>query len=197
MTYQSIHTSRLLLMAISFVTLAVGQSGLAAKQPASDSSDYDHFRLYNDCRPMGLSVGVAYSSGPESPRGFTPMEFKLLVDRIELVAEDSLRGEHLYMGPYTGLRSDASHAFLEVSVDFMEVSAKASAVAISLRYNKVVTDPVSGWKDAAITWRSSGRGFGSGDLGGNDLEPIVDRLTDLLDGFLSEYLRVNVEACSG
>lgn len=188
-------------MAISFVTLAVGQSGLAAKQPASVSSDYDHFRLYNDCRPMELSVGVEISSGPESPMGFTPMELpmklKLLVDRIGLVAEDSLRGEHLYMGPYTGLRSDASHALLEVSVDFMQVSAKASAFAISLRYNKVVTDPVSGWKHAAITWRSSGRGFGSGDLGGNDLEPIGDRLTDLLDGFLSEYLRVNVEACSG
>ncbi len=197
MTYQSIHPSGLILKTISFAALAVVQTGLAAKQPASALPGYDHFRLYNACRPIELGVGLGYSRGTEGPNDLTPMEFKLLGDRIGAVAENSLRGKHIYLGPYTGLRSEAAHAYLDVSVDFMGVSSEATAFVISLRFNKIVTDPVSGWKHTATTWRSRGVGFGSDEVGGNDSGPIVDRLTSLLDGFLSEYLRANAEACGG
>ena len=73
----------------------------------------------------------------------------------------------------------------------VNVSVLGGAFMISMRYNKTLFDSVSGKNSFATTWNRSILGT----QGGTDY--IVSRLSELLDEFLTEYLRVNEAACTG
>ena len=59
-----------------------------------------------------------------------------------------------------------------------------------MAYNKVVYDAVSGETNYASTWTTGGDGTHVGDAGF-----ILQGLSEDLDRFILEYLRVNEDAC--
>ena len=101
-------------------------------------------------------------------------------DRVQFAVESRLRGARLF-GSAPGL------PILEVSVGVM-----GSAFNLNMFYNKMIFDSVSGRNDFAVTWRRWMLG-----THGWDADDIVSSLSQLLDRFLTEYLRVNEAACTG
>ena len=128
---------------------------------------YARFQLFANCTPMDLYVWV--SSEAE--------EIGLKATSVRAAAESRLRSARLY---------DSEMSF-HLSVTANVVGASFST---RLEYNKYFTDSVSGTFGYAITWRS-------GFIGthGRDSGYILGTISELMDQFLVEYLRVNEEAC--
>ena len=101
---------------------------------------------------------------------------------MQFAVASRLRGARVF-------RSDFFLPVLEV-----EVSVLGGAFAISMRYNKTLFDSVSGKNSFAPTWYNAK--FGTHGQRGS--EYIVSSLSEFLDEFLTEYLRVNeAAACTG
>ena len=64
------------------------------------------------------------------------------------------------------------------------------AITVSVGYNKKLFDPLSGENHIATTWTSSSVGTHGGDPG-----HIVQALSEQVDKFVVEYLRVNGKDC--
>ena len=136
---------------------------------AQDVSDSDRFQLFNECGPMELLV-EEYKNADWADIGLT-------VDRIQTMAESRLRAARLYDGtalPYL----------------YVNVNVVGDGFSLSVRYNKLLYDPVSGETYPTITWDGSGAGTHGGDAGF-----ILQGLSEHLDRFILEYLRVNEDAC--
>lgn len=133
-------------------------------------SEFARFQLFNDCKSMNLSVeGLHDGAG----------KIGLTKARLQAAAESRLRSARLY-------DSDATAAYL-----YVNVNVSGPAFSISLKYNKWVFDPASVKNGYATTWdiRSTGTHGGGATF-------ILSSLSEDLDRFLVEYLRVNESACS-
>ena len=73
---------------------------------------------------------------------------------------------------------------------YINVNVQGRGFSLSLRYQKSVYDAVSGETNYATTWDYGGAGTHGGDAGF-----ILQGLSEQLDGFLLDYLRVNEAAC--
>lgn len=98
--------------------------------------------------------------------------------RLQAAAESRLRSARLY-------DSDA------VAYLYVNVNVVGRAFNIRLEYEKLVRDVATGKLGRAPTWNTGGIGTHGGDAG-----YIVSTLSEKLDQFLVEYLRVNESACS-
>ena len=101
----------------------------------------------------------------------------LTKESIEDAAESRLRSARLYNPyalPYLGIN----------------VNVGKTAMGVELEYNKWVFDPLSGENAYAGTWDIGGTGTHGGDSGF-----ILSVVSQHLDKFLVEYLRVNEAAC--
>ena len=127
------------------------------------------FELFNTCSPMGLFVVDLESSAKK---------IGLTKEAVQATVESRLRSARLYAS-----EEFKSHLFVEVLVI-------RNAFSITLRYNKVVYEPVSGESLAAITWIKGGTG-----VHGDDAGYILSHLSQYMDRFILEYLRVNEDAC--
>ena len=76
---------------------------------------------------------------------------------------------------------------------FLHVNVIVAGVGFSLTvtYNKVVYDGVSGETNYAMTWDIAS----AGTHGGGDASFILQSLSEYLDRFILAYLRVNEDAC--
>ena len=94
-------------------------------------------------------------------------------------AESRLRGARLYT-------SDRSRAYL-----YVNVTVAGKAFSASLKYAKKMRDLATGNAGVASAWSR-------GITGTHGQEPdyIASGLSELLDRFLTEYLRVNESACT-
>ncbi len=128
----------------------------------------DRFKLFADCEPMGLVV----EGLPEDAA-----EIGLTEDSIRAAAESRLRSARLYI--------EASSPYLYINVNVL-----AGAFNVALEYNKSVFDPLSGLSGVASTWSSGGTG-----THGRDSGFILSQVSQHLDRFLAEFLRVNEAAC--
>ena len=145
---------------------------VSESKPCSGASDRDRLRLCNACRPMGLTVeGLSKDA----------RAIGLTEDRLRVTAESRLRAARLY----TASRSDSNWADL-----YVRVTVTGPAVSVHVGYDKLVTDSVSGVEGPAETWRT-----GSTGIHGRDSGFIVQNVSEKLDKFLVEYLRVNEEHC--
>ena len=130
------------------------------------------FKLYNDCRAMRLVI--------ENLEGKYAKEIDLTRDRLRSLTESRLRAARLY----TEESSKANGAMLYVNVQVV-----GPAFWVRLEYKKSLRDPVTTSTLGATTWQrgtlgtSRNRGY------------ILQSLSEYLDNFLVEYLRVNEEAC--
>lgn len=141
---------------------------LADAASAEGVTDYDRFRLWNNCQPMDLSV-ESLSKGE--------VQIGLTKEKIEISVRSRLRAARLY--------DMSTVPFLYVNVHVV-----GRAFSSSVEYNKIVTDHATGEKSAAATWSTHGTGTHGGDAG-----YILSAIAEYMDRFIDEYLRVNKDAC--
>ena len=136
----------------------------------AQSQAVERFQLFNECGPMDLNVEDYGADTGWADMGLT-------VDRLQTMVERRLRVARLY---------DAT------ALPILDVNVGVSDSAFSLRveYRKVVYDRVSGDTNYATTWNISSIGTHGGDAGF-----ILQGLSEYLDRFILEYLRVNEDAC--
>lgn len=138
------------------------------------ASAVDRFGLLNECRPMKLAV--EQQSDDAKKIGLTR-------ERLRFAVESRMRSARLYADS----SSEASAAFLHINVNVVR-----SAFMVNVAYWKRVWDPVSEVLHSAVTWQSGSTGTHANDGG-----YIVQSLSEHVDRFLVEYLRVNKKDCGG
>ena len=152
-------------------TLALALAVWPGHATAQDVSDLDRFKLFNECRPMDLLVEDYTDDADWTDIGLT-------VDRIQTMTESRLRAARLY---------DATGVF---PILYVNVNVEARGFSLNVNYKKWLYDPVSDESFDATTWTISGAGTHHGDAGF-----ILQGLSEYLDSFILEYLRVNEDAC--
>ena len=132
-------------------------------------SDYERFQLFVNCEPMQLVV-----------EGLQPgaAEFGLSVEQIQAAAESRLRSARIY-------DSDS------LSYLYINVTIVGSAFSINISYRKPVLDIASESIWSATTWNAGRTG-----THGRDAGYILSGISQHLDVFLADFLRVNEEACN-
>ena len=133
--------------------------------------DFELFNLYTDCDSMVLIVSFDPTEGNEL-QGLTHSV-------IGNAVESRLRSARLY-------RDQPGYPSLIVSVSIV-----GGAFHGSLRLWKELYDPISGVSHAAPTWSNSSTG-----THGSEASYVLSFLSQQIDEFLVEYLRVNEEACA-
>lgn len=146
---------------------------LAVPLPAAAQDDaanrMERFALLSDCQRMLLTVeGLSEDAA----------DIGLTRDSLIAAAESRLRAARLYTDALPG-------PVLYVNVTVIEV-----AFSINLELKKAVLDPASGEIGLATTWDTGSTGTHGGDAG-----YVVNSVSQHLDHFLADYLRVNESAC--
>lgn len=144
---------------------------LAAPSVAAEKiTDVDLFGLWHGCYSMGLLV----SSEGAADIGLTK-------EAITVAARSKLRAARLY-------RTDPGTPFL-----FVRVHVVRTAFHISVDYIKWVEDSVSGVSRPARTWERLSTGTHRRDA--SYASYILSAVSQKMDEFIDEYLRVNRNAC--
>ena len=130
---------------------------------------YDRFRLFANCLPMSLIVEDLNSDAEE---------IGLTRDSVQAAVESRLRSARLY--------DSSATPYLYVNVNVYRQS-----FSISLEYNKFLFDGLSQNNGYAATWTYGGTGQHANDHGF-----ILSSVSQYMDQFLVEFLRVNEEACA-
>ena len=128
----------------------------------------DCFDLFNGCEPIDLLV----ENLPEDAA-----EIGLTKERIQTLAESRLRAARLYDA------DGGTHLYVHVNV-------VGRAFSEGLDYKKRLYDSVTGLSFRTTTWNVDGVGTHGGDAG-----YIMQIVSEHLDHFILEYLRVNEAAC--
>ena len=143
----------------------------ALVQPPSEGRQA-RFELFTGCAAVFPAVFVF---GDEAE------EFGLTEERVRTMAESRLRAARLY-------GDGASPSALDVLIRTLDSGV---AFTIAIRLGKVsLYDPAGGVMGHAITWEQVT--FGQH---GRDASFILHNLSEMLDGFILEYLRVNEGYC--
>ena len=183
--WQGLRSRRRVLMVVSLLTagcLLVGD-GLAQEPPRltippppppTSLSDGDAFDLWNECAPIRLLV----EGLPDDAA-----DIDLTEERIQTLAESRLRAARLY---------DAEarpYLYVRVGVLVSE-NRRGGAYSIEVSFQKYLRDGVSDRNGFAAT-----RDIGSYGTHGGDAGFILQSVSEHLDRFVLEYLRVNETAC--
>ena len=143
--------------------------GLATAEESSAPTAGERFDLWNECRPVGLRVFIDDEAG----------EIGLTKERIETTARSRLRAARIY----------DDDPYLDITMD-VEVNVFQSTFTESVSLNKLVRDFVSGELKHADTWDTGALG-----THGQDARFILQGVSEHVDQFIDEYLRVNADAC--
>ena len=130
------------------------------------------FQLFNNCEQMSLSV--QFMSKDSAIANIDDIE-----DRIQTMAESRLRAARLF--------TDSASNNLSLGL-----TVSGPAFSAYMHYAKPLYDAVSG-----LTYRSPSWLFqvGSGTHGGN-AEGVLQMVSEAIDLFVLEYLRVNDSVCA-
>ena len=139
-----------------------------ASASADEVSDYDRFRLWNECRPMDLLVEKL----PDDAAAIG-----LTMEAIEVAVRSRLRSGRLY--------SDDAWAYL-----YVNMNVQSSGFAITVNYYKSVMDIATTLERRAATWDR-----GAAGTHGQDPNFILSNVVQHADAFIDGYLRVNADAC--
>ena len=153
------------LATLSFAALAFLATGTAGETP---HGPFDRFRLFSDCQPMKLVV-------EELPPDAS--EIGLTEESIRAAVESRLRAARLY-------DARATH------YPYVNVHVVEWAFSHSLEYRKLFYDPLSGTLGLATTWDIGVTGTHGGDAG-----YILSSVSQNMDRFLVEFLRVSEAGC--
>ena len=136
--------------------------------PPPSLSRSDAFALWNECAPIDLIV-----EGPSD--GAAAID--LTMERIQTLAESRLRAARLY--------DAAALPYL-----YVRVVVLGGAFNTKVSFNKWLRDDVSEKNGIAETWDTGRLGTHGGNAGF-----ILQGVSELLDRFVLEYLRVNETVC--
>ena len=140
----------------------------ATSSSAEELSPLDRFELWNDCQAMAIWVEGLNQDATD---------IGLTESAIETAVRSRLRAARIY---------DAGQGpFLYVNVNVFD-----QAFTIEVDYWKLVLDIASSERDYTITWSDSWLG-----THGEDEGYILSTLSQSMDRFIDEYLRVNANAC--
>ena len=153
---------------LAFVVI-VSALGIAQESEMTSEERFARFRLFDDCRPMSVLVETLPSAAQEI--GLTEYSLRAAI-------ESRLRAARLF--------DDEASSYL-----YLNVNVVGRAVGINLEYNKPVCDSASANCFPASTWR-----LGSTGTHGNNDGYIRSAVSEYMDTFILEYMRVNEEACS-
>ena len=173
-----------------FVIPAAVGLAVSAQTESYQASPYERFQLFNNCRPMRLHVS---SLGAAADIGLTEA-------RIQTLAESRLRAARLYDAwktSYEDIRSGKAEEriydpSLKVTIEAFSRTNRGGAVSLKVQFRKVLQDPISGRDGVATTWERGSYGTYSGD----DTDFVMQHLSELVDEFVLEYLRLNEPACA-
>ena len=193
---------KILVLAVALA--AACWTGRAAAQESSMELR-DRFELFNECRPLQLdSPDFLLADGRE-----TAEEIGLTNEHIRALVEGRLRAARLFSAspsagfgfqnskywPFSGA---AGKPVLDLSVLLTPADVAAAGIGdlddfrVLLRFWKYLYDEVSDRSRYMTTWEIGGRSYQSHD---GDAGSILHRVSQLLDHFIGEYLRVNEAAC--
>ena len=137
----------------------------------------ERFELFNECQPVNLIV-VLGDGVDDLPEPLT----KLTKERVRTLAESRLRAARLFS-------SAPLFPLLSISV---EVLGQTSVRTMD--FSKMLHDPISGETHVATTWKET---FLNRHRSGSDgAATIMQGLSESVDTFILEYLRVNGESCN-
>ena len=153
------------------VVLATCWTGRVTAQTEAALESLDRFQLFNECGPMELLVVLQEDEEI----------IELTKERLQTMVESRLRVARLFTSRTT---PDAPFLYVAVHVS-------GQAFSLNLNYNKQVYDPKSGEISFAPTWNRVGTGM----YGVRAADFILQAVSENLDGFVLEYLRVNEAAC--
>lgn len=126
--------------------------------------------LYTACQPIALVV----ESLPDGAA-----DIGLSKQAVVNAGESRLRSARIY--------DQSAQAYLYININVV-----GGAHSIDLRLNKVLFDPLTQSQIAAVTWTLGGTG-----THGRNAQYILGGLSEYLDSFLVDFLRVNESACDG
>lgn len=163
---------RIILVALLLIwtSMATAQEGVDSDFPTVEEFQAmnDEFGLSTNCQPIGLFVLIDNNQ----------KELELDEETIQNAVESRLRSARLYDDSW-------SSSQLEVYVHVVGL-----AFNITLSLEKFVTDSITGHPGIAKTWQTIATG-----THGNDENYIVSAISQYIDSFLVEFLRVNEGAC--
>ena len=160
------------------VIAAVIAAAAGAPLEAQDTpEERDRFELFNECQSVGLDVVLIDEDG-DLP--------DLTEERIQTLAESRLRAARLF-----SQQGIISNRTLLTGILPISVTVTEQLVSGSVRLTKPVNDTRSGVTGFIPTWERSFMGTHRGDA-----DPTMQRLSELVDTFVLEYLRVNEESCN-
>ncbi len=158
--------------------LTVAAVLVAMPSAAEEVTDFDRFRLWNECRPIYLAAG-SFQMDRET-LGLNNEEFTALA-RMRFEASDAA---HL-------LRPDDEERDWQApAVEFWGLQGEDKPLYVTATFYKPVMDIASGVTVRRETWKNWGDRY-------NGEKHPVEKLVDQVDTFIDEYLRVNAEACGG
>ena len=165
---------RYLSLAVLVLLLA---SPASAKSKPTIKTYLDNFQLLTYCNPVHLDVsGDVYNT----PKAKTVKED--LIQAITNSGESKLRAAHIYATKFVA----ASTPVLMIQF----TTTKYSIYSYQIEMLKLVSDTYTGNKDIAATW-----GFKELGKHGQNTNYIVASVSQKIDNFIAEYLRVNATAC--
>ena len=139
-----------------------------ARAPA-DLDPYEAFQLWTGCEAVDLFVYLQKND----------TEIDLTEEEIEIAVRSRLRSARIY-------NEDTLHPVLLVTVHVV-----GNAFSIEVAFAKVVSDVDFSDKGGfGTTWKTGSAGTHS-----NDANRLLTSVSQDIDEFLDEYLRVNADSC--
>jgi len=135
------------------------------------SESYDRRRLLTGCQPLGISVDV---------QGDKADEIDLTEERVRTMVESRLRAARLY---------DSQEVVPYLAVTILTLDDGPAFVSW-IQLSKWNRDDMTGLEGGSFTWENLRYGTHGGDAGF-----IMQGLSEILDGFVLDYLRVNEGYC--
>ena len=153
-----------------FLKACAGESGQTVRCQIQNKTEFDLFRLWNNCMPISLQILLDQNN----------TSIVLTEEFVTTAVRSRLRAAHLFqkdtIGPWD--------SWLKVSVSIMN-----PAFYLSFQFRKPMMDSATYFVHPVTSWDSSYLGiYGKG----SDILSLVSKITDR---FIDEYLRVNAEAC--
>ena len=156
-------------MRIPFLLVMAVAAGTALGEEQSVEERLARFRLFNNCEPMSFTI----ESLPTDA-----VEIGLTENLLSDLLESRLRAARLY--------DESEYKYLYLNVNMI-----GQSFSFDLEYSKILYDPVSGYSFLAKTWSSGVTGTSGGNAG-----YIREAVSEQLDRFILEYLRVNESSCN-
>ena len=154
---------------------AVGLTfALALPLDGQEVTDWERFELFTECAPIYMRALI---TGEEAE------EIGLTSDRIKTMAESRLRAARLWS------ETIVTDTYLQVGIAVFQ-----GAFAYKVIFSKYLYDS-SGNRHLARTWQEPGAPWPAIGTHGGNAGFIMQRLSEDLDAFILEYLRVNEGSC--